>query len=57
VSAVIVATNGTMDRVNPVHPATFIAFNWWLVGQAGRDAVKRHRDILQADSLQELLER
>jgi hypothetical protein len=28
-SAVIVATNGTMARMNTVHPATFVAFKRW----------------------------
>ena len=56
-SAVIVATNGTMARMNTVHPATFVAFKRWLAGQADRDALKRRRDVLQADAVQELLEK
>lgn len=55
-SAVIVATNGTMARMNTVHPATFVAFKRWLAGQADRDPLKRCRDVLQADAVQVLLE-
>lgn len=55
-SAVIVATNGTMARMNTVHPATFVAFKRWLAGQVDRDPLKRRRDVLQADAVQELLE-
>ena len=55
-SAVIVATNGTMARMNTVHPATFVAFKRRLAVQADRDPLKRRRDVLQADAVQELLD-
>ena len=55
-SAVIVATNGTMARMNTVHPATFVAFKRWMANQADRDALKRRRDVLQADTVQTLLD-
>ena len=55
-SAVIVATNGTMARMNSVHPATFVAFKRWLADQADRDPLKRRRDVLQAEAVQELLD-
>ena len=55
-TAVIVATNGTMARMNTVHPATFVAFKRWLGAQADRDPLKRRRDLLQADTVQQLLE-
>jgi hypothetical protein len=54
-SSVIVATNGTMARMNTVHPATFVAFKRWMAGQADRDPLKRRRDVLQADAVQVLL--
>ena len=54
-SAVIVATNGTMARMHTVHPATFAAFKRWMAGQGDRDPLKRHRDVLQADTVQALL--
>ncbi len=56
-SAVIVATNGTMARMNTVHPATFVAFKRWMANQPDRDALKRRRDVLQAEAVQELLDR
>ena len=55
-SAVIVATNGTMARMDTVHPATFVAFKRWMAGQPDRDPLKRRRDVLQADAVQVLLE-
>ena len=55
-SAVIVATNGTMARMNTVHPATFVAFKRWMAHQPDREALKRRRDVLQADAVQELLD-
>ena len=55
-SSVFVGTNGTMARMNTVHPATFVAFKRWMAGQADRDALKRRRDVLQADAVQKLLE-
>lgn len=56
-SAVIVATNGTMARMNTVHPAKFVAFKRWLANQTGREAHKRRRDVLQADAVQTLLDK
>jgi hypothetical protein len=56
-SAVIVATNGIMARMNTVHPATFVAFKRWMANQPDREALKRRRDVLQADAVQELLDR
>ena len=56
-SAVIVASNGSMARMNTVHPATFVAFKRWLAKQSEREALKRRRDVLQADAVQELLDR
>ena len=54
--AVVVASNGTMARMNTVHPATFVAFKRWLANQAEREALKRRRDVLQADAVQALPE-
>jgi len=56
-SAVIVATNGRMARMNTVHPATFVAFKRWMANQPDREALKRRRDVLQADAVQELLDK
>ena len=56
-SAVIVATNGTMARMNTVHPATFVAFKRWMANQPDREALKRRRDVLQAETVQTLLDK
>lgn len=56
-SAVIVASNGTMARMNTIHPATFVAFKRWMAEQPDRDALKRRRDVLQADSVQTLMDK
>ncbi len=50
------ASNGTMARMNTVHPATFVAFKRWMAAQPDREALKRRRDVLQADAVQELLD-
>ena len=55
-SAVVVATNGSMARMNTVHPATFVTFKRWLASQPEREALKRRRDALQADAVQALVE-
>lgn len=56
-TAVIVASNGTMARMNTVHPATFVAFKRWMAAQPDREAPKRRRDVLQADTVQTLIEK
>lgn len=55
-SAVIVASNGSMARMNTVHPATFVAFKRWMSTQTDREAMKRRRDALQADAVQALMD-
>ena len=55
-STVIVATNSAMARMHTVHPATLVAFKRWMAAQPDRDALKRRRDVLQADAVQVLLE-
>lgn len=55
-SAIIVATNGTMARMHTVHPATFVTFKRWLATQNDRDPLKRRRDVLQADAVQEIID-
>ena len=56
-SAVIVASNGSMARMNTVHPAIFVAFKRWMAGQPDRESLTRRRDVLKADAVQELLGR
>lgn len=55
-SAVIVASNGAMARMHTVHPATFVAFKRWMAGLREREAIKRRRDVLQADVVQALVD-
>ena len=55
-SAVVVATNGSMARMNTVDPTTFVAFKRWLANRPEREALKRRRDVLQADAVQTLLD-
>ena len=40
--------------MTPVHPATFVAFKRWMFSQTEREAMKRRRDAMQADAVQEL---
>jgi len=56
-SAVIVATDGSMARMNTVHPATFAKFKRWMSAQSGREAIKRKRDLLQANIVEEMLQK
>lgn len=50
-SAVIVATDGTMARMNTLNPVSFIQFKEWLSTLPERDALKRRRDSLQAKAV------
>ena len=47
-SAVIVASNGGMARMNTLHPLAFSKFKRWMAARPDRDASKRGRDALQA---------
>lgn len=54
-SAVIVATNGDMARMNTLDPLAFCRFKRWLSTLPERDALKRRRDALQADAVEEVV--
>jgi hypothetical protein len=56
-SQVVVATSGQMARMETIHPAIFIKFKRWMSEQPERDPLKRRRDMLQADLVNELVER
>jgi hypothetical protein len=56
-SAVLVASNGAMARMNTVHPKTFVSFKHWMSRQSNRDPLKRRRDAIQAEVVQVLLEK
>jgi hypothetical protein len=54
-SAVIVATNGSMARMNTLHPLAFAKFKAWMSRSPDRDGLKRRRDKLQAASVKALV--
>lgn len=54
-SAIVVATNGQMARMNTVHPLAFVRFKHWLAGRPDRDPLKVSRDTLQADTVEQLV--
>ncbi|GAA4028684.1 GSU2403 family nucleotidyltransferase fold protein [Actimicrobium antarcticum] len=50
-SAVIVATNGEMARMNTLAPMAFVRFKQWLGTLRERDPLKRRRDALQSSAV------
>ena len=56
-SAVIVASNGDMARMNTLHPLTFSKFKRWMAQQPDREPAKRGRDALQARLVEEAVQR
>lgn len=54
-SAVIVATNGDMARMNTIDPMTFVRFKQWMSTLADRDPLKRRRDALQANEVEKVV--
>ncbi len=54
-SSVIVATNGEMARMNTLHPLAFARFKRWMAGLPDRDARKRQRDLLQAQTVEAIV--
>jgi hypothetical protein len=54
-SAVIVAANGDMARMNTLDPMAFVRFKRWMSALPERDPLKRRRDALQADVVEELV--
>ena len=55
-SSMVVATTGHMARMKTISPSVFIKFKRWMAEQTDRDFMKRRRDILQADLVEELIE-
>lgn len=51
--AVIVSANGHMARMHTVAPMAFVAFKRWVAEQAERDGLKKSRDRLQADLVEQ----
>jgi hypothetical protein len=54
-SAVIVATNGEMARMNTLAPLDFARFKEWMSELPERDPLKRRRDILQAEAVTQVV--
>jgi hypothetical protein len=54
-SAVIVATNGDMARMNTLEPMAFVRFKQWMSALPQRDPLKRRRDALQANAVEEVV--
>lgn len=55
-SEMIVSTTGHMARMNTVHPLLFAAHKRWMSEQESRDPLKRRRDLLQADLVEQLVD-
>jgi hypothetical protein len=53
-SAMIASPSGRMARMSTIAPATFVEFKRWMAAQADRDPVKKKRDRLQADIVEQL---
>jgi hypothetical protein len=54
-SAVIVATNGDMARMNTLEPMAFVRFKQWMSALSQRDPLKRRRDALQAKAVEDVV--
>lgn len=54
-SAVIIATNGAMARMNTLEPMAFVRFKTWMSALPQRDPLKRRRDALQAKAVEEVV--
>ena len=55
-SAVIVATNGAMARMNTLEPMAFVRFKQWMSALPERDPLKRRRDALQARAVKDVVQ-
>jgi hypothetical protein len=55
-SSIIVSTSGHMVRMETIDPLVFAKFKRWMANQPSRDALKRKRDTLQAEVVEELTE-
>lgn len=54
-SAMIASATGHMARMNTISPIAFVRFKRWMAEQPDRDPMKRQRDILQANMVEELI--
>jgi hypothetical protein len=54
-SAMIVSPSGDMARMTTISPKAFAKFKRWLAVQPTRDPMKRSRDAMQADVVEQLV--
>lgn len=54
-SGMVVSSSGHMARLNTISPVVFAKFKRWMAAQPDRDPLKRKRDILQAELVEELV--
>ncbi len=54
-SAMIVAPSGGMARMTTISPIAFAKFKRWLAAQPTRDPMKRSRDTLQAEVVEQIV--
>jgi hypothetical protein len=54
-SAMIVAPSGGMARMTTLSPVAFAKFKRWLAAQPTRDPMKRSRDTLQAEVVEQIV--
>jgi len=52
----VISATGKLATMNTADPRTFVSFKRWMAGSKEREPVKRRRDALQADTVQELLD-
>ena len=53
-SSIVVASNGAMARMNTIEPGVFVHSKRWMSEIKTREAIKRRRDALQADVVEEI---
>ena len=51
----VISATGKMATMRTIDPRTFVDFKRWMANLEDREAVKRRRDALQADIVQEML--
>lgn len=54
-SAMIVSPSGDMARMTTISPIAFARFKRWLAAQPTRDPLKRSRDTMQADVVEQIV--
>jgi len=54
-TAIVVSSAGDMARMTTIEPAPFVEFKRWMSTLKNRDQMKRARDALQAEVVQQLM--